>query len=192
MSRTGKTTAINEVGEYFVQKGNRVKIYEETARIYLNNHQDPIDRQDMHKWIIQNEKERLNEISQLKEKNEFDIILIDRTFVDTIVYIYRNYLLGYLSDISIINELNTSVSLSNELYDDIVFFDEMIIQDDLFDDYNNPEMKAIFKYSIQKIYQQKIQHYPTTNTSKKYTKTYDKCRRFLGERNVFGYREINR
>ena len=160
VSRTGKSTAITTLSEKFQQQGKTVKIYPETAQIYIDNNPGPItDRYSFQRHIVDEEIKRLQEIQTLKSSNTYDIVLIDRTFADMFVYIYRGIIHDYIQNPDLLS-CTQELSKSKELYDEIIFFDTMIIEDKNFADYNNDDINTIFKHTLNSIYQDKIKYYP--------------------------------
>ena len=140
VSRTGKSTAITTLAEKFQQQGKTVKIYHETAQIFIDAHPGPIvDRYAFQRFIIDEEKRRIKELQKLKENNSYDIVLIDRTFVDAFVYIYRAIIHGHINNPDLF-EYPTEIAVSKKLYDTVIFFDTMIIQDKNFADYNDENL----------------------------------------------------
>lgn len=175
-SRTGKTTAIGMMKAFFEQQGKRVLALGETAQIYIDTHQWKIeDRYDFEKYIMQEEKKRLYEIQKMQSEGQYDIVLTDRTFLDAFIYIYRAILHGYIKKPDIL-EHTDEIALSKELYDSVIFFDTMITPDQNFADYNETDINAIFKHSMQSVYGEKIAYYPNNKEFEKdieaFTKKY--------------------
>lgn len=158
-SRTGKTTAIATMKELFEQQGKTVKVFGETAQIYIDNHPGPIeDRYAFEHFIMDEEMKRLYEMQEIKTTQQYDIILADRTFLDAFVYIYRAIVHGHITNPDILWHTK-ELELSKELYDIVVFFDTMITPDKNFADYNETDINAIFKHTMQSIYGEKVVHY---------------------------------
>lgn len=166
-SRTGKTTAIAMLKEIFEQQGKNVKVFWETAQPYIDNNSWPItDRYAFERFIMEEEIKRLSEIQTIKEKNEYDILLTDRTFLDAFIYIYRAILHGTIKNPDILGHTE-EIALSKELYDVVIFFDTMITPDKNFSDYNKEDINALFKHSMQSVYGEKLIHYPNNKEFKK-------------------------
>jgi hypothetical protein len=73
--------------QLFENQGKIVKVFGETAQIYIDKHERKIeDRYDFEKYIMQEEKKRLAEIQEIKTNKTYDIVLTDRTFLDAFVY----------------------------------------------------------------------------------------------------------
>lgn len=161
LSRTGKTRALTVLETYFKEKGKKVLLYKETANIYLEAHAwEEINRYDFQKEIVDNELVRLKELKYKKENNEADIVLVDRTFLDMFVYIYRGILHGHITNSDLLSDLHEWIELSKELYDEIFFFDTMLKEDLNFADYNCDEIKNLFINSFKAVYKDKLQLWP--------------------------------
>ena len=160
-SRTGKSTAMNDLAQRFENEGKRVKVYPETGQIYIDEHPGPItDRYAFQDFIMKEEIKRIHEIKKYKEENAFDIILADRTFLDAFVYIYWAVIHGHITNADLMSNVEKEIKLSQELYDVVVFFDTMIIEDKNFADYNTPDLIWMFRHTMQSVYQEKHTHYP--------------------------------
>jgi len=131
-SRTGKSTAIQTMKELFEKQGKRVKIFGETAQIYIDNHPGPIeDRYAFEHFIMDEEIKRLYEMQEIKTTQQYDIALADRTFLDAFVYIYRAIIHGHIKNPDLLAHAK-ELAFSKELYDVVVFFDTMIRPDENF------------------------------------------------------------
>lgn len=160
-ANTGKTTAL-EVCKQQLLKNNakaNIKIFEETARIYLNTHTAPIDIYEFQKYIRTQEQLRLQELEHLKKTDTYDYVIIDRTILDGIIYSYRNMLQGKLTSIDFLNNQHHIIEKSRELYDHIIFFQKPFKTNIRFDSYNNPELNGIFEHSLLSFYGEKIMIY---------------------------------
>jgi hypothetical protein len=152
---------MNDLAQRFEKEGKRVKVCPETAQIYIDEHQGVIaDRYDFQNFIMKEEIKRIHEIQRLKQENDFDIILTDRTFLDNFVYIYWSITNCHTTKADLISNVEKEIKLSQELYDVVVFFDTMIIEDKNFADYNTPDLIGIFKHTIHSVYKGKYIHYP--------------------------------
>jgi len=166
-SRTGKSTAITTMKELFEKQGKKVKVFWETAQMYIDAHDWKIeDRYDFERFIVEKEIERIYEIKNIKEKQQYDIVLIDRAFLDVLVYIYRSIINRYINNADILSH-TTEIEISKELYDIVVFFDTMLIPDKNFADYNNKDINAIFRHSMQSVYGDKLLQYPNNKEFEK-------------------------
>jgi len=92
--------------------------------------------------------------------------LIDRAFLDVLVYIYRSIINRYINNADILSH-TTEIEISKELYDIVVFFDTMLIPDKNFADYNNKDINAIFRHSMQSVYGDKLLQYPNNKEFEK-------------------------
>lgn len=158
-SRTGKSTAIQTLNKIFQQQKKTVKIFPETAQIYIDANPGPItNRYAFEQFIVEEEIKRIAEIQEIKEKNTYDIVLIDRTFLDMFVYIYRCIIHGSITNADLLSH-TPEIEVSKTLYDIVVFFDTMIIPDENFSDYNNVDIDWMFKHSLHCIYNEKLVYY---------------------------------
>jgi len=165
LSRTGKTTAVNELAIKYKSEWNSVLIYPEVAQIYLDKH-DTVDKYEFQKFIVEEEKKRLIELKRRKKLNDVDVILIDRTILDLFVYSYWRTIKGYINDWSFLSNMDWFINNSKELYDEIYFFDTMLIRDENFDDYNCEEIKNLFINTFKTVYWDKLEIYPNFKSFK--------------------------
>jgi hypothetical protein len=166
-SRTGKSTAIATMKALFEQQGKKVKVFGETAQIYIDRHPGPIeDRYAFEHFIMEEEIKRLYEMKEIKATQEYDIALADRTFLDAFVYIYRAIIHGHITNPDLLSHTK-EIELSKDIYDVIVFFDTMIKPDKNFVDYNEMNINAIFKHTMESIYGEKIAYYPNNTEFQK-------------------------
>jgi hypothetical protein len=153
--------------ELFEQQGKKVKVFGETAQIYIDNHPGPIeDRYAFEHFIMEEEIKRLYEMQEIKATQQYDIALADRTFLDAFIYIYRAIIHGYITNPDLLAHTK-EIELSKELYDVVIFFDTMIKPDNNFADYNEMDINAIFKHTMQSIYSEKLVYYPNNSEFKK-------------------------
>ena len=158
--------------ELFEQQEKTVKVFNETAQMYIDNHPGPIeDRYAFEYFIMEEEIKRIYEIQEIKKTQQYDIVLVDRTFLDAFVYIYRAIIHGHITNSDLLTHIK-EIELSKELYDEIVFFDTMIKPDQNFADYNEIDINAIFKHTMQSIYEKKIIYYPNNSEFKKEIKRF--------------------
>ena len=169
-SRTGKSTAIATMKEIFEKQGKKVKVFGETAQIYIDAHDWKIeDRYDFERFIVEKEIKRIYEIKEIKDiktNQQYEIVLVDRAFLDVLVYIYRSIIHGYITNTDILFH-TPEIALSKELYDVVVFFDTMLIPDENFADYNNTDINAIFRHTMHSVYGNKLLHYPNNKEFEK-------------------------
>lgn len=153
--------------QLFENQGKTVKVFGETAQIYIDKHEGKIeDRYDFEKYIMQEEKKRLAEIQEIKTNKTYDIVLTDRTFLDAFVYTYRGILHGTIKNPDILAHTE-EIESSKHLYDVVVFFDTMITPDKNFADYNEQHINEIFRHSMQSIYQDNFVYYPNNKEFEK-------------------------
>ncbi len=158
-SNTGKTSAINYLKDHYGTLHPELKIHllGETAREYIELHNWVVD--DVHafeEYIIAREQERLAELKSIKENNTYDLVFIDRTSLDAIIYSYRNLINGDLHRIDYVQDYDPILKLSKSLYDNVVFFTTPIKVDSRFPIYNNEHINAIFEHSIRYYYDPKV------------------------------------
>ena len=151
----------------FEQQGKKVKVFDETAQIYINNHPGPIeDRYIFEKFIMEEETKRLYEMQEIKKTQQYDIVLADRTFMDAFVYIYRAIIHGHITNPDILAHTK-EIELSKEVYDVVVCFDTMIHLDKNFADYNETDINAIFRHSMHSVFGDKLLYYPNNREFEK-------------------------
>gem|GEM_PF-2767044 len=144
-----------------------MKVFGETAQIYIDNHPGPIEnRYAFEYFIMEEEIKRIYEMQEMKKTQQYDIMLVDRTFLDAFVYIYRAIVHGHITNPDLLSHTK-EIKLSKELYDVVVFFDTMIKPDKNFADYNEEDINAIFKHTMQSIYSKKLVHYANNSEFKK-------------------------
>ena len=119
--RTGKTTLINNLYDFF-KKGNfKVSVLEEftTSKKYKEEIYPKL--KDAYKNIVNTEipKYVLKELNEELDKNN-DIILIDRSLFDRIIWVNRLYLKGGMGSGEYNNYLSTYLPLVNEKIDIII------------------------------------------------------------------------
>lgn len=119
--RTGKTTLINNLYDFF-KKGNfKVSVLEEftTSKKYKEEIYPKL--KDAYKNIVNTEipKYVLKELNEELDKNN-DIILIDRSLFDRIIWVNRLYLKGGMGSDEYNNYLSTYVPLVNEKIDIVI------------------------------------------------------------------------
>lgn len=135
-----------------------MKKIEESARVYINQHGGgPID--DVHAFetfIIQEEIKRLQELATIKEQQTYDLIFIDRTGLDAVIYSYRNLINGNISRIDYVANYHNILLQGRELYDRVIFFTTPIKEDSRFPIYNNEHINAVFEHSIRFRYGEKV------------------------------------
>lgn len=159
-SRTGKTTTIQTLAQRFSEEGMRVCVFEETAQKYLDQYKgEQIDRYAMQRYIADQEMARINDLQSIKNAGQYDIVLVDRTIADMFVYIYWAIIHGWITNGDVLSNVDKELEISKNIYDTIIYFDKMLIEDKAFADYNNPKLNAIFSATLLQIYGSKIQSY---------------------------------
>ena len=139
----------------------KIKIFDETARQYIDAHGWVIeDVHDFETFIIKQETERLQELTHIKETQSYDLVFIDRTWLDAIIYSYRNLINGNISRIDYVENYHEILAQGKALYDNVVFFTTPIKIDSRFAIYNNEHINAIFEHSIRFWYAHKVIIYP--------------------------------
>lgn len=153
--------------QLFENQGKTVKVFGETAQIYIDKHPGPIDdRYAFEKFIMEEEIKRLQEMQEINKTKQYDIVLTDRTFLDAFVYIYRAIIHGHITNPDLLTHTK-ELALSKDMYDVVVFFDTMITPDENFTDYNETDINALFKHTMQSVYGEKIVHYPNNKEFEK-------------------------
>lgn len=156
---TGKTSAMSTIQEAirFKNTNARVMILPETAMEYIMKvGLQNVDRDAMQAYISEKEKNRLLDLKKWKDEDAYDYVIVDRTYMDGIVYTYWNILLWYPVNMNVYINDNEYRALSKEVYDHIVFFSQPIIPDLLFQDYNSEHFVSIFSETIRHMYGNKV------------------------------------
>lgn len=158
-SNTGKSSAIRFLQQQFTDRWHAltVKIFEETARHYIDAHDWIID--DIHDFethIIHAETQRLQELEEIKNNELYDFVFIDRTGLDAIIYSYRNLIVWNLSRIDYVENYHPVLQKGKELYDYVVFFTTPIKIDNRFPIYNNEHINAVFEHTMRFWYGEKV------------------------------------
>lgn len=119
--RTGKTTTINNLYDFFKKGGFKISIVEEftTSKYYKENLKLTFDKKnegDRNIAIIEEvHKQLLNSI-----KSDLDIILIDRSINDRQIWNYRRFTGGYMPQKQYQEAREKYLSVSKELIDFLV------------------------------------------------------------------------
>ncbi len=157
ITNTGKSTAIRDLEIKFLKKGKTVKIYGERSRTYLDTHnRETIDIYKLQKFISNGEKERLLELESYKRENKYDYILVDRTIVDSMVFVYRALINGTMVKADILDDVHSLIKRSREVYDNIIYFHEMIKPDTRSEGFNSKEFHNIFENTMKTAYGNKL------------------------------------
>lgn len=145
---------------YVIDKLDGIK-YWEIAR----KHFDKLpDIKEFQKAILEDEKKRLFELlSYTGDEN----IIIDRTFVDNLIYLYYNIVIGKINYDFNFWELSDFIQKSVELYDEVILFTEPLKKDSRFKEYNDEKFNELLKSTIRTIYGNKVKEY---KNSKEYLK----------------------
>lgn len=121
--RTGKTTVINNIFDFFKKGGFRVLMVEEftTSKYYKENLKKKFDKisvEDRNVFIIEQVYNQLLEAIN----SDFDIVLIDRTLCDRLIWNYIKYTKGEMS-LEVYNRLLEKYSLlSKKIIDYLAVF----------------------------------------------------------------------
>lgn len=159
VGNTGKTSAIDLLRSSFLEKdpNARILVLHETAIEYISKiWLESVDRKKMQAHIAQTEKERIDFLVEMKRIDHYDYVLVDRTYVDGLLYTYWNVLLWHSADMNYYITDKDYKKISKDLYDHIIFFSQPIKPDLLFQDYNHQEFGEIFYQTIQFIYWEKV------------------------------------
>jgi len=157
ITNTGKSTAIRDLETQILKAGKTVKIYDERSRIYLDSHsRKNIDIYKLQKFILEWEKERLQELEFYKKEKKFDYILVDRTATDGMVFIYWALINWTLKNAELLDDSHSIIEKSREIYDKIIYFYEMIKTDSRAEGFNSKEFHNIFENTIKTAYKDKV------------------------------------
>jgi len=130
----------------------------ETAREYIDaNWWGKVD--DVHAmqvFIAGLEKKRIERMKEIKEKNLADLVFVDRTAMDCMVYTYWNLINNNLNKVDFFEEYHQVLTDSRDVYDKIVFFTTPIKIDNRFPIYNNEHINKVFEHSFKFFYGEKV------------------------------------
>ena len=119
--RTGKTTLINNLYDFFKKGKFKTSILEEftTSKKYkeqiypkLKNEYKNVVNTEIPKYVLKDLEEEM--------QKDLDIVLIDRSLFDRIIWVNRLYLKGGMEEAEYQNYLNTYIPLVNEKIDIII------------------------------------------------------------------------
>lgn len=162
-SRTGKTSAINLLEKKLLElnPNARIKIYDEMAIKYIKQQDwEEVNTYELEKYVIWQDKIRLENLQEYKKNNEYDYVLIDRTFVDSVVYVYWHILLGKTTNADILSDLYEYMDLSRQVYDLVISFYQPMKKDELLTFLNNHNLDMLFRYTMQYFYADKVVSLP--------------------------------
>jgi len=135
-SNTGKTSAIHYLKERYwaLHPEIRIELMHETAREYIDAHwwgmiDDPHAMQTFVAWL---EKKRVERMKEIKEKNLADLVFVDRTAMDCMVYTYWHLINNNFSRVDFFDDYHQVLTDSRDVYDKIVFFTTPIKIDNRF------------------------------------------------------------
>ncbi len=157
-SNTWKTSAIHYLKDHYGAKHPDLKIHllHETAREFINENGGWIV-EDVHafeKYIIDQEIKRMETLEKIKKDQLYDLVFIDRTAMDPIIYSYWNMVNGSLDRIDFVDNFQDILQRSKIVYDHVVFFTTPIKIDNRFPIYNNEHINAIFEHTIRYWYKE--------------------------------------
>lgn len=159
VANTGKTTAL-EVMEKILKKDHpelRYKILGENAMKYISQHGwHTVDRNALQNRNGREEQKRLDTLLARRQQKKYDVVIVDRTYVDGVIYTMRNTLL----ELNVSNEVYITdrkyIQLSKKLYDTVIYFHTPILQDMIMQETNHPSFNKIFWASISLHYEEKL------------------------------------
>ena len=119
--RTGKTTTINNLYDFFKKGGFDISIIEEftTSKYYKENLKKELDNYDIGKRNLLIIEYAYNQLLEAINSNK-DIIIIDRSLNDRQIWNYRAYQKGKLSQEKYEKVRNKYSTISKELIDDLI------------------------------------------------------------------------
>lgn len=135
----------------------RYKILWENAMKYISQHGwHTVDRNELQQWNGKQEQLRLEQLSIRKQNNTYDVVIVDRTYVDGLIYTMRNMLI----ELNVSNDIYMTdrkyIQMSKELYDTVIYFHTPILQDMIMQETNHPSFNKIFAASIQLHYEEQL------------------------------------
>lgn len=161
-SNTGKSTAIQFLYDYMQKHSpdKKVLLMNESARTYIDQQGGVVDDVDAFQlYVYQQETKRLKRLQELRKSGEYDLVLIDRTAWDGMIYSYWNMMNGTMGAIRFSDHPYNGLAISKKLYDHVVFFTTPIKKDSRFDHYNNEYINQLFTLSITYFYGEKVLTY---------------------------------
>ena len=116
--RTGKTTTINNLYDFFKKGGFKVEIVEEftTSKYYKENLKEKFDQMNLGDRDIAIIDEIYKQLQKSLESDK-DIILIDRSINDRQIWNYRRYVRGEMPEEQYLNARDKYKAISKELID---------------------------------------------------------------------------
>ncbi len=116
--RTGKTTTINNLYDFFKKGGFKVGLIEEftTSKYYKENLKDKFDQMSLGDGNIAIIDEVYKQLQESLESDK-DIILIDRSINDRQIWNYRRYVRGDMPEEQYLDARDKYQAISNELID---------------------------------------------------------------------------
>lgn len=159
-SNTWKTTAIHYLKERYgkLHPDIRIELMNETAREYIDAHWWWLveDVHAMQVFIAGLEKKRIERMKEIKEKNLADLVFVDRTAMDCMVYTYWNLVNNNLNRVDFFDDYHKVLCDSRDVYDKIVFFTTPIKIDNRFPIYNNEHINKVFEHTFKYFYGDKV------------------------------------
>ena len=145
---TGKSSLIEELN-----KNWNYKVCKEFARQHL----DKVENiKEFQKAILEDERKRLFKL--LSYTGDKDI-LIDRTFFDNLVYLYRIIINWKMWDEFDFGNLADNITDSVDIYDEVILFTEPFRDSEKYKLYNNQYFNILFITTIKIIYWDKVEEY---------------------------------
>lgn len=116
--RTGKTTTINNLYDFFKKGGFKVELIEEftTSKYYKENLKNKFDQMSLGDSNIAIIDEVYKQLQESLESDK-DIILIDRSINDRQIWNYRRYIRGDMPEEQYLAARDKYQTISNELID---------------------------------------------------------------------------
>lgn len=116
--RTGKTTTINNLYDFFKKGGFKVELIEEftTSKYYKENLKNKFDQMSLGDGNIAIIDEVYKQLQESLESDK-DIILIDRSINDRQIWNYRRYIRGDMPEEQYLAARDKFQTISNELID---------------------------------------------------------------------------
>lgn len=133
--------------------------YNEIAREILEKEKNLIPKK-FQELILKEEMERIDKITRLKEKNPDINLIIDRTFIDNIVYLYWNIIYWKVEGIFDFYQLNEYIEKVKKVYDKVILFNSPFKESKKFEDYNSKRFNLMLIETIKETFpDNKIEEY---------------------------------
>lgn len=152
---TWKSYTIKQIKEKYSFK---YTFYNESAREILEKEKN-LTSKKFQELILKKEMERIDKITRLKEKNPNINLIIDRTFIDNIVYLYWNIIHWKVEGTFDFYQLNEYIEKAKNVYDKVILFNSPFKESKKFEDYNSKKFDLMLIETIKETFSNKVEEY---------------------------------